>query len=95
MSEENISHTPGPWLDWDTLEWLHSTKYLLANTADARLMAASPEILAALKEAEAYVETLHSIAGDKGDRRQVIAVLKNMRSAIAKAETPLARSATP
>lgn len=40
--------TPGPWLDWSTMEWLREPQKLLANTADARLIAAAPDLLAAL-----------------------------------------------
>ncbi len=39
--------TPGPWLDWDTLEWRCEPRKLLESAANARLMAAAPDLLAA------------------------------------------------
>lgn len=49
--------TPGPWFDWETLEWLHKPNTLLANHADACLIAIAPEMYECLKGTQAYIET--------------------------------------
>lgn len=39
----------GPWLDWETLEWLVEPKTLLADGAAARLIGSAPELFEALE----------------------------------------------
>lgn len=57
------------------------------NEADARLMAAAPDLLRAATEAEAYVTIAR--ASMAADRREAIeSVLPNLRAAIAKATLP-------
>lgn len=57
-------HTPGPWLDWRTLEWRRDPQELLEDTANARLMAAAPELLAACKAINAVATFPQWTAGD-------------------------------
>jgi hypothetical protein len=49
-------HTPGPWLDPDTLEWMHEPQRLLTNPANARIMGFAPDLLAACEAAEEWLE---------------------------------------
>lgn len=80
-----MKHTPGPWdiadIDWDMRG---NARYSLAgikkvSAADARLIAAAPDLLAALKEARDYVV-------DYGSERMMAPVVEAIDAAIAKAE---------
>lgn len=46
----SATHTPGPWLDPVTLEWMYEPHKLLQRREDALLMGFAPEMLAALKD---------------------------------------------
>lgn len=70
-------HTQGPWLDWETLEWRVNPRDLLTRTADARLIAAAPELLEACEYALAIAED--RLGGTWDD------VMLTMRAVIAKA----------
>lgn len=39
--------TPAPWFDWQEEQWIHEPKKLLANYADACLIAVAPDLLEA------------------------------------------------
>lgn len=89
----DTKHTPGPWIDWATLEWIHDPQRLLTRTEDARLIAAAPDLLAALSEAADYIKDLdggdiHTETGWKSE--ELCAVWVKCRDAIAaaKALTP-------
>lgn len=43
--------TPGPWLDPETLNWLHEPQRLLTNPTNARMMGFAPETVHALTAA--------------------------------------------
>jgi hypothetical protein len=80
------THTPGPWLVTTNQQAIKSLNgstiaQLVSphvNDANARLIAAAPELLAALKEAAVYIQSFRDTEAD-------IALTKAM-SAIAKAE---------
>jgi hypothetical protein len=69
MMMNEVKHTPGPWkcgVRRDGSMWLslgdpmtgpHYQGDLCASVADARLIAAAPDMLAALKEARAFVSS--------------------------------------
>ena len=48
-------HAPGPWIDWETKQWIHDPHKLLTNTGDALVMGAATEMLAALKAVNALL----------------------------------------
>ncbi len=93
-------HTPGPW-HWEkrrTLQHLRSTENTIAQIsaplpataecgANATLIAAAPELLAALKLATGYVERTHGvIAAAAGHNNLILPDLSICHAAIAKAE---------
>lgn len=46
-----MPHTPGPWFDWETKQWLEEPSKLLSRFPDACLIAAAPSLLAGCKAA--------------------------------------------
>lgn len=80
------AHTPGPWIwerDYDRIIYVLGTGVHYGTTvcralgeADARLIAASPDLLAALKRAEHLAKNVPVFSN----------LLPSMRAAIAKAE---------
>jgi len=95
-------HTPGPWLYGvrpDGSIWLslgdhktgpHYQGDLVATPADARLIAATPELLAAAKQAEKWIAIRMADDGWPADRLANPpegSHLFNLRSAIASAES--------
>ncbi|QRY69153.1 hypothetical protein JVX98_13420 [Ensifer sp. PDNC004] len=97
MSE--TKHTRGPW-EFDgppdnIIVWSGPEARVCFLTSDGpteangRLIAAAPDLLAALKAAEPYVEALHSLMNPESTRSQVWSVVKQLRAAISKAEGSL------
>ena len=97
----NASHTPGPWIvftsedDWgcdtfvgtltDTLFDVRPGKGPSWQDANARLIAAAPDLLAALKELSAVYSGIHVQISD-GEAALVHAAWAKADAAIAKAE---------
>lgn len=73
----DTEHTPGPWLNWETLEWLHEPQRLLTNPLNARAMGAAPEMLEALLE---FISMFSPPPGSIGDE-----VVQKAKAAITKA----------
>jgi len=98
-----MTHTPGPWeirrvgiakdlpvvtsAEHDVCEMRYNTNGRLRLENNARLIAAAPELLAALKAAIPHLEFLHEHLGDVGSKRQNVArAIKQGNAAITKAE---------
>jgi hypothetical protein len=96
------AHTPGPWVNMtDRLE-VHADGRAIANIncshiadeaidANARLIAAAPELLEALRTAHYQIRNRHAELqishGDANDRtKECLEHLESIREAIAKAE---------
>jgi hypothetical protein len=87
-------HTPGPWTVHKTTNLRLSFHIrgaasghlaLVFNEADARLIAAAPDLLAALRQAEDLISaTFENMT--TGDAGEATAELRAIRAAIAKAE---------
>jgi hypothetical protein len=87
----NAKHTKGPWLDWETMEWIVEPKNLLSRTEDARLIAAAPDLLEACKgrhfDLFALLNRLVNDGRlDETERDLVVDHVVFARAAIAKAE---------
>lgn len=78
-----MSYTPGPWLDWEMLEWIHEPRKLLESADNARLIAAAPDLLEACKAAHEVLITFERLDLLKQDFEQQ--ALESVRTAIAKA----------
>lgn len=95
-----MSHTPGPWRlvppptadngnPWRVAGCDHTIAIIpnRPREADARLIAAAPDMLAALKIARQYVKATHgSLAGAVGPDNLVSPDLALIDTAVAKAE---------
>jgi hypothetical protein len=57
-------HTPGPWFDWEAMEWLVEPRRLLERTEDARLIAAAPALLEGLSKYMAAVDLMNAAMRD-------------------------------
>lgn len=90
---KTVKHTPGPWKIWngEIIEDAPRAKTVCAEPdkkADARLIAAAPELLEALKEAHPFLIRLGDFIGNgegKTGMERCNVVLKVV-NAIAKAE---------
>jgi len=95
-----MSHTPGPWIaTFENDRWVidcqgeFGPKKALAvtagfyptNEANARLIAAAPELLEALKKAEAMLIDIEHAAGGGDDEIYVEGAILTIRAAIKKA----------
>lgn len=88
MTAQAVAHTPGPWTfnGYSSNRWHVGTapdSESVANAfteADARLIAAGPELLAALKDTIACLEE-HSIVAHPG-------CINQLRAVVAKATAP-------
>lgn len=67
-------------------EIAEAIRSVLPNPSAITAPSACQEMLEALKEGEPYVEAFHSLMSQKEARKPVMAVLRRMRAAIAKAE---------
>lgn len=102
---EKTTHTPGPWQQRTLIvqdqngeviahctRWEHGTPMPYVAEANARLIAAAPDLLAALKDVEFTAMRLGLTRGDADDQQWADALLahfdalKVARAAIAKAE---------
>jgi len=101
MSAERSQHTPGPWYAYQPAEGRTrigrslnglSADYVCTlfdgpnKTANARLIAAAPELLDALKDTAGYLEAIDNAANQIGERSAIQTKLATIRAAIAKAE---------
>lgn len=86
------AHTPGPWIVTASRDQVRTPIYPVAEAlcpnrfsreADARLIAAAPSLLEALRQC---VEAIESIAGDLDPFEMPTPALDRARFAIAKAE---------
>ena len=89
-----MTHTPGPWVYgkrkdgslWisrgDPVKGPHDQSDFYGSEADCRLMIAAPDLLAELKDAVNFMQSVLEERGDHG----VSILIRSARAAIAKAE---------
>ena len=89
----NAKHTPGPWTAHPATHRISDRDGVIVtqsfSAADARLIAAAPDLLAALRAlvevAEGYEKSDTEAAEDSGEEPYVAPRIKAARSAIARA----------
>lgn len=98
MNEKQSKATPGPWVAecvgdtggenpvevWEVIAGGYVRVAEGMSAADAKLLAAAPDLLEALRTAVQLVET-DVICARPGDRKTLIAALKDWNAAITKA----------
>ena len=90
----NAKHTPGPWKR-DGVDIYanapanvrpHIAHVIYGATADARLIAAAPELLEALRGLFEHCAMVHNQWGDNSNQKEADNAIKAARAAISKAE---------
>jgi hypothetical protein len=81
-----VAHTPGPWLNWNTLEWLVDPQELLTDTDNARLIGAAPDLHDGAVELDRLMLVIESAVrnADPRNYKAVVAALNANRAAITK-----------
>lgn len=98
-TQTNQTHTPGPWRLLDNAILSDHINYAgnfivtelshradAEHSANARLIAAAPELLAALKDAESAMRGAGNVKGDRNAEDAFAAVQLRVSAAIAKVE---------
>ena len=97
MNKPKTSHTPGPWEVFESHTGIYildsaeqaavcRLEWCLEAEANARLIAAAPDLLAALKGIFEHCAMIHRAWGDGSNHKEADAAIAAGKAAIAKAE---------